>query len=82
MGLLFDSGMIYGVGTFFKKNIFPRVYMLDNDKGCYVVNRISHDWSSFLRRNPRAGIEASQLLNLQNLIRDVVLSDKRDSWIW
>ncbi|GKE22626.1 RNA-directed DNA polymerase, eukaryota, reverse transcriptase zinc-binding domain protein, partial [Tanacetum coccineum] len=50
---------------------------------CYVVDRISsHDWSNFFRRNPRGGIEASKLSSLQNLIRDVVLSDHRDSWIW
>ncbi|GKB66016.1 RNA-directed DNA polymerase, eukaryota, reverse transcriptase zinc-binding domain protein [Tanacetum coccineum] len=65
------------------KCVFPRIHMLENDKGCHVVNRISsHDWSSFLRRNSRGGIEASQLMDLQHLIRDVVLTDKGDSWIW
>nr|GEW84625.1 RNA-directed DNA polymerase, eukaryota, reverse transcriptase zinc-binding domain protein [Tanacetum cinerariifolium] len=33
-------------------------------------------------RNSRGGIEASQLMDLQNLIRDVVLSDHNDSWTW
>ncbi|GJU27390.1 putative RNA-directed DNA polymerase, eukaryota, reverse transcriptase zinc-binding domain protein [Tanacetum coccineum] len=62
------------------KSLFLRIHLLDNDKGCYVVDRISsHDWSSSLRRNPRGGIEASQLMDLQNLIRDVVLSDHSDS---
>ncbi|GJZ24777.1 RNA-directed DNA polymerase, eukaryota, partial [Tanacetum coccineum] len=32
-------------------------------------------------RTPRGGIEASQLIDLQHLIRDVVLTDKGDSWI-
>ncbi|GKC24726.1 hypothetical protein Tco_1026876 [Tanacetum coccineum] len=62
------------------KCVCPRIYILENDKGCYVVNRISsHDWISFRMGNLRGGIEASQLMDLQHLIRDVVLTDKGDS---
>ncbi|PWA84554.1 RNA-directed DNA polymerase, eukaryota, Reverse transcriptase zinc-binding domain protein [Artemisia annua] len=65
------------------KVLFPRVHLLDIDKGCKVANRIStNDWNSFLRRPVRGGIEASQLSSLQDLIRDVVLSDRCDSWTW
>ncbi|GKA58022.1 RNA-directed DNA polymerase, eukaryota, reverse transcriptase zinc-binding domain protein [Tanacetum coccineum] len=64
------------------KVLFPRVYLLDIDKGCQVVNRISsNDWNSFLRRPARGGIEAAQLSSLQNLIKDV-LSDCCDTWSW
>ncbi|GJS61786.1 RNA-directed DNA polymerase, eukaryota, reverse transcriptase zinc-binding domain protein [Tanacetum coccineum] len=42
------------------KTSFPRVHMLDTDKGCFVVNRISNpDWTSLLRRSSRGGIEAN-----------------------
>lgn len=42
------------------KSKFPRIYLLDNDKGCNVANRLSlPDWGSVLRRNPRGGTEAS-----------------------
>ncbi|GKA31618.1 RNA-directed DNA polymerase, eukaryota, reverse transcriptase zinc-binding domain protein [Tanacetum coccineum] len=39
-------------------------------------------YESFLRRSPRGGIEANQFSSLQTLIKDVKLSDHRDSWIW
>ncbi|GKE58687.1 RNA-directed DNA polymerase, eukaryota, reverse transcriptase zinc-binding domain protein, partial [Tanacetum coccineum] len=65
------------------KTSFPRVHMLDTDKGCFVVNRISNpDWTSLLRRSSRGGIEANQFLSLKNLIKDVKLSDHRDTWTW
>ncbi|GKC34750.1 RNA-directed DNA polymerase, eukaryota, reverse transcriptase zinc-binding domain protein [Tanacetum coccineum] len=54
-----------------------------SNQGCQVVNRISsNDWNSFLRRPARGGIEAAQLSSLQNLIKDVVLSDCCDTWSW
>ncbi|GKD66167.1 hypothetical protein Tco_1308275, partial [Tanacetum coccineum] len=57
------------------KSKFPRIYMLDNDKGCNVSKRLSmHDWSSVLRRNPRGGVEASQLIDLRLLIDFVMLN--------
>nr|GEY36777.1 RNA-directed DNA polymerase, eukaryota, reverse transcriptase zinc-binding domain protein [Tanacetum cinerariifolium] len=57
------------------KSKFPRIYSLDNDKGCNVASRLSlPDWGSVLRRNPRGGIEASQLKDLRLLIKPVVLN--------
>ncbi|GJV52844.1 hypothetical protein Tco_1448585 [Tanacetum coccineum] len=41
-----------------------------------------HDWSVFLRRHPRGGIESSQLEALQAAIGNVVLTDQRDSGKW
>ncbi|PWA77709.1 RNA-directed DNA polymerase, eukaryota, Reverse transcriptase zinc-binding domain protein [Artemisia annua] len=65
------------------KNLFPLIYMLDNDRGCNVASRVSlQDWSYVLRRTVRGGIESAQLSDLQHLIRDVVLSDNNDSWNW
>ena len=65
------------------KSKFPRIYLLDNDKGCNVANRLSlPDWGSVLRRNPRGGIEASQFTDLRLLIEPVVLSPHRDTWTW
>lgn len=55
--------------------------MLDNDTGCNIASHVSlQDWSYVLRRTVRGGIESAQLSNLQQLIRDVVLSDNNDSW--
>ncbi|GJW97900.1 RNA-directed DNA polymerase, eukaryota, reverse transcriptase zinc-binding domain protein [Tanacetum coccineum] len=39
-------------------------------------------WTSLLRRSPRGGIEANQFSSLQKLIKDVKLSDHRDTWTW
>ncbi|PWA34615.1 RNA-directed DNA polymerase, eukaryota, Reverse transcriptase zinc-binding domain protein [Artemisia annua] len=40
------------------KNLFPRIYMLDNDRGCNVASRVSlQDWSYVLRRTVRGGAE-------------------------
>ncbi|PWA54036.1 RNA-directed DNA polymerase, eukaryota, Reverse transcriptase zinc-binding domain protein [Artemisia annua] len=65
------------------KSKFPRIYLLDNDKGCNVANRLSlPDWGSVLRRNPRGGIEASQFTDLRLLIEPVVLNPHRDTWTW
>nr|GEU42904.1 retrotransposon protein, putative, Ty1-copia subclass [Tanacetum cinerariifolium] len=64
------------------KVLFPRVHLLDIDKGCQVVDQISsNDWNSFLRRPAEGGIEAAQLSSLQNLIKDVVLSDGCNTWM-
>ncbi|GJU47741.1 RNA-directed DNA polymerase, eukaryota, reverse transcriptase zinc-binding domain protein [Tanacetum coccineum] len=65
------------------KSKFPRIYMLDNDKGCNVAKRLSmHDWSTSLRRNPRGGVEASQFTELRLLIDFVELNSHQDSWSW
>nr|GEV07241.1 RNA-directed DNA polymerase, eukaryota [Tanacetum cinerariifolium] len=36
------------------KSLFPRIYMLDNDKGCNVANRVClQDWNHVLKRPVR-----------------------------
>ncbi|GJR49954.1 zinc finger, CCHC-type containing protein [Tanacetum coccineum] len=65
------------------KTLFPRIYMLDSDRSCLVMNRIPfYDVNSFLRRQPRGGIEMAQLSELQAKIEHVTLSDHGDSWLW
>ncbi|GJT39823.1 RNA-directed DNA polymerase, eukaryota [Tanacetum coccineum] len=62
---------------------FTCIFLLDSDRDCLVANRIPlNDWASVLRRNPRGGAELIQFEALQAVIRDVVLSNKCDSWIW
>ncbi|GKB67403.1 RNA-directed DNA polymerase, eukaryota, reverse transcriptase zinc-binding domain protein, partial [Tanacetum coccineum] len=62
---------------------FPRIYLLDTDRGCNIENRLSLPaWSTALRRQPSGGVESCQFLVLQTVITDVVLSDEQDSWQW
>nr|GEX67515.1 putative reverse transcriptase domain-containing protein [Tanacetum cinerariifolium] len=52
-------------------------------KGCKVSNRLHvSDWSAFLRRLPRGGVELSQFPALLSSIRDITLSDQDDAWVW
>ncbi|PWA37851.1 hypothetical protein CTI12_AA586680 [Artemisia annua] len=54
------------------KVLFPRIFLLDLNKNCYVSDRIrSPDWSMFLRHNPRSGVEASQFTTLMSFIEGV-----------
>ncbi|PWA82998.1 RNA-directed DNA polymerase, eukaryota, Reverse transcriptase zinc-binding domain protein [Artemisia annua] len=60
---------------------FPRILLLDTDRECLVINKISlHDWTSVFRRAPRGGAELVQLEALQAVIGDVVLTYHCDSW--
>ncbi|GJW54080.1 RNA-directed DNA polymerase, eukaryota, reverse transcriptase zinc-binding domain protein [Tanacetum coccineum] len=59
------------------KSKFPRIFLLDNNRDCYVANRVPfHDWSAVLRRHPRGGVESSHLEALQAAIGNVVLTDQ------
>ncbi|GJY70827.1 RNA-directed DNA polymerase, eukaryota, reverse transcriptase zinc-binding domain protein [Tanacetum coccineum] len=61
---------------------FPRIFMLETDKGSMVSNRLNiHNWSSILKRAPRGGIESSQLVDLLSAISAIILSDQPDSWV-
>ncbi|GJV02489.1 RNA-directed DNA polymerase, eukaryota, reverse transcriptase zinc-binding domain protein [Tanacetum coccineum] len=65
------------------KGQFQRIYMLDTDRESTVANRASiSNWHAVLRRCPRGGAELSQLEALQDILKDVVLSDQHDTWIW
>ncbi|GKA62485.1 hypothetical protein Tco_0762004 [Tanacetum coccineum] len=70
-----------GIGPL--KILFPRIYLLDLDKGCNVANRLPlSDWSSILRRHPRGGIEMSQFSDMLSTIKDFQTSDQDDTWVW
>ncbi|GJS60756.1 ribonuclease H-like domain-containing protein [Tanacetum coccineum] len=57
------------------KNLYPRIYMLDSDKGRTVSSRLNGcDWSSVLRRPPRGGVELLQFIGLMSSIGEVALS--------
>ena len=44
------------------KTIFPRIYLLDMDKQCFVKNRVPFKvLSSTLRRHPCGGVEMAQI---------------------
>nr|GEX16190.1 hypothetical protein [Tanacetum cinerariifolium] len=68
------------------------IWGLEIDIGAIIFSDLIHKLQNgkknrelnifYTRRNPRGDIEASQLSDLQNLVREVVLSDQRDSWIW
>ncbi|GJU42599.1 RNA-directed DNA polymerase, eukaryota, reverse transcriptase zinc-binding domain protein [Tanacetum coccineum] len=65
------------------KSKYLRIFMLDNDRDCYVANRVPiPNWSSVLRRHPRKGAESSQFEALQADIGNVVLTDQCDTWQW
>nr|GEX41123.1 hypothetical protein [Tanacetum cinerariifolium] len=80
------SGILSLVKSIKQKGIdllFPRIYMLDKDKGCSVANWLPMlDWSSFLRRIPRGGVEDAQFSELRLIIDLVVLTSQKDSWLW
>ncbi|GJW06731.1 RNA-directed DNA polymerase, eukaryota, reverse transcriptase zinc-binding domain protein [Tanacetum coccineum] len=68
-----------GIGPL--KILFPRIYLLDLDKGCNVANRLPlSDWSSILGRHPRGGIEMSQFFDMLSTIKDFQTSDQDDTW--
>nr|GEZ86391.1 RNA-directed DNA polymerase, eukaryota, reverse transcriptase zinc-binding domain protein [Tanacetum cinerariifolium] len=59
------------------KTLFPRIYLLEPDKHCFVKYRFPfQDLSSALRRHPRSGAEMAQFSGLQAKIATVVLSDQ------
>nr|GEU50314.1 putative RNA-directed DNA polymerase, eukaryota, reverse transcriptase zinc-binding domain protein [Tanacetum cinerariifolium] len=65
------------------KELFPRLYMLENMKDGTVAEKLAHEdleWS--FRRNSRSGGEMQQLDSLKEKIVGVILSNSRDRWTW
>ncbi|GKD31094.1 RNA-directed DNA polymerase, eukaryota, reverse transcriptase zinc-binding domain protein [Tanacetum coccineum] len=64
------------------KHRFPRLYALKTCKGVDVAAKLAHTRlvSSF-RREPRGGVEHSQLVVLLATVEGVVLIDMRDRWV-
>ncbi|GKE21390.1 RNA-directed DNA polymerase, eukaryota, reverse transcriptase zinc-binding domain protein, partial [Tanacetum coccineum] len=65
------------------KHKYPRLYALETCKGVDVAAKLAHTRlvSSF-RREPRGGVEHSQLVDLLATVEGVVLVDMRDMWVW
>nr|GEW12565.1 RNA-directed DNA polymerase, eukaryota, reverse transcriptase zinc-binding domain protein [Tanacetum cinerariifolium] len=65
------------------KEVFPRIYSLDTDKGCFIANRVGlYNWNLVLRRTPRGGAESAQFNSLKETIGNIILTDQHDSWRW
>nr|GEW54665.1 RNA-directed DNA polymerase, eukaryota [Tanacetum cinerariifolium] len=65
------------------KELFPRLYMLENMKDGTVAKKLAHEdleWS--FRRNSRSGSEMQQLDSLKDKIVGVILGNSRDRWTW
>ncbi|GKC14551.1 RNA-directed DNA polymerase, eukaryota [Tanacetum coccineum] len=64
------------------KNIYPRLYALEENKSISVADKLCH--SSLVhtfRRLPRGGVEEVQLDSLRTHMSDVILPNMADHWI-
>ncbi|PWA75723.1 hypothetical protein CTI12_AA239770 [Artemisia annua] len=65
------------------KDLYPRVYNLDQDPESIVANRLDLALNApFLRRNPRGGAQEEQWVSLLSLLETHVSSNQRERWIW
>ncbi|GJT16101.1 RNA-directed DNA polymerase, eukaryota [Tanacetum coccineum] len=62
--------------------MFPRIYALEENKECSVAVKLQGDVEFSLRRQARGGVEAQQLVQLQDLIGSSVLVNAEDRWFW
>ncbi|GKB47787.1 RNA-directed DNA polymerase, eukaryota, reverse transcriptase zinc-binding domain protein, partial [Tanacetum coccineum] len=62
---------------------YPRLFALEDDKLVSVSDKLqAPSLSDSFRRPPRGGIEDSQLTSLAQDLAAVVLSSKKDRWVW
>ncbi|PWA75324.1 RNA-directed DNA polymerase, eukaryota, Reverse transcriptase zinc-binding domain protein [Artemisia annua] len=62
---------------------FPRLYALETNHSCLVVDRYSQGhWSWQCRRNPKDGEEGSQLAALMEILSHLSLDSNPDYWTW
>nr|GEZ28800.1 hypothetical protein [Tanacetum cinerariifolium] len=65
------------------KDLYPRVYALENHKKITVGEKLAQLSSVYsFRRVPRGGAESSQVEELKRLIQPVILKQGKDSWNW
>nr|GEV57212.1 RNA-directed DNA polymerase, eukaryota [Tanacetum cinerariifolium] len=63
------------------KDIYPRVYALENHKKITVGEKLAQlSLVYFFRRVPRGGAESSQVEELKRLIQPVIVKQGKDSW--
>ncbi|XP_071737968.1 uncharacterized protein [Rutidosis leptorrhynchoides] len=62
---------------------FPRLFNLESDKFCKVIDRVNKPIDNFnWRRLPRGGAELVQLQAFMNIISQVQLVSEQDQWCW
>nr|GEU72927.1 RNA-directed DNA polymerase, eukaryota, reverse transcriptase zinc-binding domain protein [Tanacetum cinerariifolium] len=65
------------------KNLYPRIYALENYKHVTVHMKLADQTlAASLRRKPRGGIEDAQFTELLDLMQTVTLTPISDRWIW
>nr|GEW06607.1 RNA-directed DNA polymerase, eukaryota [Tanacetum cinerariifolium] len=62
--------------------MFPRIYALEENKECSVAVKLQGDVEFSIRRQVKGGVEAQQLVQLQDLIGSSVLVNAEDIWFW
>ncbi|GJW74853.1 RNA-directed DNA polymerase, eukaryota [Tanacetum coccineum] len=73
----------FWIGTRPLKDLFPRVWALDQESEPMVCDRIHlmRD-GSWLRHCPRGGVEREQWDALISLVQAHIVSDQMDRWLW
>nr|GEU91165.1 RNA-directed DNA polymerase, eukaryota [Tanacetum cinerariifolium] len=64
------------------RELFPRLYALENNKDCSVVVKMQGEIDISFRRQVRGGVESQQLEIIKDLVRLKVLSNVDDRWAW
>ncbi|GKF23093.1 hypothetical protein Tco_0075415, partial [Tanacetum coccineum] len=65
------------------KNLYPRIYALENSKQATVYTKLADiALDASFRRKPRGGIECIQFNEMLVLMQDVSLTPISDRWIW
>ncbi|GKD82433.1 RNA-directed DNA polymerase, eukaryota, reverse transcriptase zinc-binding domain protein, partial [Tanacetum coccineum] len=65
------------------KDRYPRAYSLETCKSITVSSKLMHpSLAHSFRRDPRGGVEKSQLEELTVAIQAVSLTSTRDRWVW
>ncbi|GJY92876.1 RNA-directed DNA polymerase, eukaryota [Tanacetum coccineum] len=72
----------FWIGDSVLKDMFPRLYSLENCKDCYVADKILSSVTTSFRRPVRGGPEAQQLSCLLEILEPVILSNMEDRWVW
>ncbi|GJR46837.1 RNA-directed DNA polymerase, eukaryota [Tanacetum coccineum] len=72
----------FWIGDSVLKDMFPRLYSLENCKDCYVADKILSSITTSFRRPVRGGPEAQQLSCLLEILEPVILSNMEDRWVW
>ncbi|GJV52623.1 RNA-directed DNA polymerase, eukaryota [Tanacetum coccineum] len=72
----------FWLGDSVLKDMFPRLYALENCKDCYVADKLLSSVTSSFRRTVRGGAEAQQLSRLLETLEPVILSNMEDRWVW